>query len=45
MSTNTKQQTGKCSICNAPIYLEGTKFKRTCYHSDQDDIKNRLGLL
>lgn len=44
MSNNKKQQTGKCSICDAPIYLEGTRFKRTCSHSDQEDIKHRLGL-
>jgi len=33
-----------CSICDAPILLKNKKAKRTCYHSDQDDVAHRLGL-
>ncbi len=35
---------GKCGICDAPIKFVGGRVKRTCKHSDQDDIKHRLGL-
>ena len=35
---------GYCSICNLPITIKDKKAKRTCYHSDQDDVAHRLGL-
>lgn len=34
-----------CFICNAPIFFENKKVRRTCKYSDQEDIKRRLGLI
>jgi len=36
---------GKCFICDAPILFENKRVRRTCKHSDAEDIKKRLGLL
>jgi predicted nucleic acid-binding Zn ribbon protein len=33
-----------CAICQAPVYIENKKIKKTCSHTDQDEVKYRLGL-
>ncbi len=44
MNTESKL-IGNCFICNASILFENKKVRRTCKHSDQEDIKRRLGLI
>lgn len=40
----TKKEISPCSIWGSPIYIIDDKIKRTCHHSDKDNIAHRIGL-